>query len=614
MIGKVTRGDHVGSLLYYLYGPGKATEHVNPHLVAGWEHPAELEPPWRPNGSRDFRRLIGLLNEPLAALGADGYAKAVWHCIVRAAPQDEVMSDDAWAEIAHEVMHHTGLAPLGADDAVRWVAVRHADDHIHIAATLARQDGTKPRTWNDFYRVREACRAVEDRLGLRVTAAGDRTAARRPTRAESEQVQRRRWKEAPRIALRRHVVTAAAGASNEQEFFAALEADGVRVRRRFSEHTPGEVTGYAIGLDHHTSRTGEPVWYGGGKLAADLTLPKLRRRWNTPQPPARDNTTQTQRRKGGFGSGQRLLMRAAVRAAAARTGSERDFFAALEAVGLLVRLRFSQTNPGEVTGYAVSLPGHLDYRGEQIWIGGGRLCDDLTLPQIRRRLHAGTAPGPHPRRETTWLTAEDRDAIWDHISVTVTVVTDQIRIWSRTDPAAACDAAWAASDALHVCASTSGHPQLRQAADAYDRASRRPHGRIPRPSLLGSRLRAAARLLALAGSVDHRLLTSIKLIVNLAALASAIADLRHAQQHAAQAAAARAAAERLMSAVPDLQGAAVKPTQAPRNGAATDLARQDFPGVFRPSQRKPKATGADRRHLPRSRQRPTPPEPGSPRR
>ena len=33
----------------------------------------------------------------------------------------------------------------------------HAADHIHIVATLARQDGTRPKTWNDFYRVREAC-------------------------------------------------------------------------------------------------------------------------------------------------------------------------------------------------------------------------------------------------------------------------------------------------------------------------------------------------------------------------------------------------------------------------------------------------------------------------
>jgi hypothetical protein len=40
------------------------------------------------------------------------------------------------------------------------------------------------------------------------------------------------------------------------------------------------VTGYALGLDGDTGRDGQPVWYGGGKLAADLTLPKLRARWD----------------------------------------------------------------------------------------------------------------------------------------------------------------------------------------------------------------------------------------------------------------------------------------------------------------------------------------------
>src|SRR6185312_17010867 len=37
VIGRVlARGSNLAGLLYYLYGPGKACEHVNPHLVAGW--------------------------------------------------------------------------------------------------------------------------------------------------------------------------------------------------------------------------------------------------------------------------------------------------------------------------------------------------------------------------------------------------------------------------------------------------------------------------------------------------------------------------------------------------------------------------------------------------
>jgi hypothetical protein len=62
VIGKITtpRGERAEGLIYYLYGPGRHEEHTDPHIVAGWRHPAELEPPLRPDGSRDFRRLLGL--------------------------------------------------------------------------------------------------------------------------------------------------------------------------------------------------------------------------------------------------------------------------------------------------------------------------------------------------------------------------------------------------------------------------------------------------------------------------------------------------------------------------------------------------------------------------
>jgi hypothetical protein len=50
-----------------------------------------------------------------------------------------------------------------------------------------------------------------------------------------------------------------------------------------------EVTGYAVALPGDTAQDGGPVWFGGGKLAADLTLPKLRRRWE----PARGTPGET---------------------------------------------------------------------------------------------------------------------------------------------------------------------------------------------------------------------------------------------------------------------------------------------------------------------------------
>jgi hypothetical protein len=282
VIGKISapRGERVEPLVYYLYGPGRREEHTDPHIVAGWWHPAELEPPLRADGKRDFRRLLGLLRQPHAAMGTRAMQRPVWHCAVRAAPQDRMLSDEEWAQIACDVMHRTGLAPLGQeDDAVRWIAVRHGDDHIHIVAMLARQDRRRPRLSNDRHRVREACLVAEERYGLRRTAAGDRTAAPPPSRAESEKAARNGRSQPPRVTLRRAVNRAAAAAGSEREFFALLRSSGVLVRTRDSSRNPGEVTGYAVALDGDTGRLGQPVWFGGGKLAPDLTLPKLRARW-----------------------------------------------------------------------------------------------------------------------------------------------------------------------------------------------------------------------------------------------------------------------------------------------------------------------------------------------
>jgi hypothetical protein len=298
VIGKITapRGERIEGLIYYLFGPGRREEHTDPHIVAGWRHPAELEPPLRPDGRRDFRQLLGLLNQPHAAMGAWALARPVWHCSMRAAPGDKMLSDDEWAQVAFDVMHRTGLAPSWQeDDAVRWVAIRHGDDHIHIVAMLARQDGRRPRVGNDRYRVREACLAAEQRYGLRGTAPGDRTAACRPTRAESEKASRLGFDEAPRITLRRQVSTAAAAAASEQEFFARLSRSGVLVRSRSSTRNPDQVTGYAVALPGDTTKAGAPVWYGGGKLAADLTLPKLRRRWGAADGSADERFTAAER-------------------------------------------------------------------------------------------------------------------------------------------------------------------------------------------------------------------------------------------------------------------------------------------------------------------------------
>ena len=146
-------------------------------------------------------------------------------------------------------------------------------------ATLARLDGTRPKIWNDFYRVREACQEAERRFGLRATARADRTAARRPTRAETEQAARRGWKEPPRVTLRREVCTAAAGGGRSRSSSPAWSRPGSWCASGTAPPTRVRSPGTRSGWRATPARDGGVIWYGGGKLAADLTLPKLRARW-----------------------------------------------------------------------------------------------------------------------------------------------------------------------------------------------------------------------------------------------------------------------------------------------------------------------------------------------
>jgi hypothetical protein len=606
VIGKVVRGTDAPRLVYYLYGPGKANEHTDPHLVAGFCDPADLEPGRRPGGSQDFRRLAGLLAQPLAALAGPGYAEPVWHCSIRAAPEDRLLSDAEWAQIAARVMDRTGLAPAGDDLGVRWVAIRHAADHVHIVATLARQDGVRPRVWNDFYRVREACQDAETWFGLRRTAPADRTAARCPSRAEAEQSARRGWSEPPRVRLRREVCTAAAGAHSEQEFFARLGEAGVAVRKRYRTASSGEVTGYAAGLPAHTTKDGGIVWYGGGQLAADLTLPKLRRRWEGSGHEAGPLSGH-----GMSAVAARAVLRNVVTRTAEQVRDEAGFFAGLREAGVLVRLRFSQASPGEVTGYAVSLPGHCAGDGAAVWYGGGRLAPGLTLPRLRR---CWDSPRNAPERSgASRFTAPEQDAIFEHAARQARMAAEHIWHAAHSDPAAGADAAWAAADILHVAAKALRSPDLRRAADSYDRAARTRYGRIPRTTSAGQQLRAAARLIAMTGQLTgDTTLIAIALAANLAALAGAVAELRRTRQHAAQAAAAQVAATRLYATCSAHAGRRQHQERRRSTLTAVGIARGDFPAPPQPAHSEPLGPAAGRRRPARGAAPPRRARPGTP--
>lgn len=295
------RGTDVGGLLRYLFGPGKREEHRDPHLVAAWtgaDPLPELEPPVGLRGGRDVRRLEDMLNQPVR-VARNPPELTVWHTSIRLHPTDRVLSDQQWGHIAAEVMAAVGLAPNGDHRAVRWVAVRHAEDHIHLVATLVRQDRRTAWGWKDKLKAQRACRDLEERYNLYLVAPPGKGTRTWPSPAELNKTTRlhcastsrtatagwgrsRRGPVPPREEMRRRVRAVAVAATNEAGFFTNLEQDGIKVRLRHSQRNPQQVTGYAVGLDGHTNPDGEIIFYGGGKLAADLSLPKLRARWSDP--------------------------------------------------------------------------------------------------------------------------------------------------------------------------------------------------------------------------------------------------------------------------------------------------------------------------------------------
>ena len=284
MITKVVHGWRPSGLIRYVLGPGRAQEHVNPRVIAAWDG---RDAAWQPARAADGRLVLGplitALEAPAIAAGlpttTSGAGKRgyVWHCSARVAAADRSLTDGEWAGIARELLHGAGIAETGDGGGPRWVAVRHADDHIHIAVVLVRQDDCR-RIWprHDYTRLRVAAREIERRYGLTVTAPADGTAARAPSRAELEKATRQGTAPA-RVELRRAVRRAAIAAHDVDSFVLVLGAAGYRVQVR--RGPSGDALGYAVARPGDRTAAGEWVFYSGSRLAPDLSLPALQRRW-----------------------------------------------------------------------------------------------------------------------------------------------------------------------------------------------------------------------------------------------------------------------------------------------------------------------------------------------
>ena len=175
-------------LVVYLAGPGKSNEHENPHVVAGHESIVFAAPAGELS-HEDAIALAGELDTARVVFGTevsvtsrrkmnaaidDGVPRSValadatsdqnvWHCSLSLSPEEGELSDEKWATIAADFMKEMDFDNADSPRApARWVAIRHGKttaggDHIHIAASAVREDGTKVNTFNDFKRAQAAC-------------------------------------------------------------------------------------------------------------------------------------------------------------------------------------------------------------------------------------------------------------------------------------------------------------------------------------------------------------------------------------------------------------------------------------------------------------------------
>lgn len=305
----------MAGLLTYLIGPGRHNEHTDPHLVAG----DDALMAWHCDDELNRDAALGIarhLDRPHRNLGVDVAGGHVWHCSLSIRAEEGVLNDDTWGSIARDF-----IAAMEFDDnegtkaPCRWVAVRHGvskrgNDHIHIAVNLVREDGTKANTYRDYRRAQDAARALERKYGLeeleslqaeratrgyhhaelqaqarvrarakhereRATSHGGGTPWEALTKDDRNRLVAAQIPEVqPRVALAIKVRGFATASQSEAEFVRRCRGAGLIIRPRYAAGTTGVVRGYKVA---ERSRYGEQTtFYGGGALARDLSLPRLR--------------------------------------------------------------------------------------------------------------------------------------------------------------------------------------------------------------------------------------------------------------------------------------------------------------------------------------------------
>lgn len=303
MIPNIVTGGDTGGLMRYLVGPGRANEHENPHVIAGSRDIVRKWGDWETisvsQASEIATRLDAYMHETgtfptgktrrfnpatgKVEWNGEIEANHVWHCSLSLSPEEAALGDEVWGRIASDFMDEMGFTGSDGKAPCRWVAIHHGSaknggDHIHIAATIVREDGTKWSPWYDQRRAQKACNVLEHRYGLLVVESREHGRGSRCDSAAAQNAAKRAGaSRTDRAVLEERLRAAATASASEADFVRQARRLGVRLHPRFASGRTDIVVGYSAAL--RTENGQQTRWWGGGRIARDLTLTQLRTRW-----------------------------------------------------------------------------------------------------------------------------------------------------------------------------------------------------------------------------------------------------------------------------------------------------------------------------------------------
>ena len=122
--------------------------------------------------AREVADLGAALDSANDAYGKNPAGGHIWHVSLSLAASERLMADQEWSEIAQVVMNTMGFEEDGMVSAA-WVAIGHGvsaqgNQHIHIAGSIVRNDGSAVKIWQDRMTLSRSCHEIKLTYGLNV--------------------------------------------------------------------------------------------------------------------------------------------------------------------------------------------------------------------------------------------------------------------------------------------------------------------------------------------------------------------------------------------------------------------------------------------------------------